>query len=174
MAILQSTLDQLRARLEAALQIAVPRAEPWVALTNPVDLDGRVVESARNKMVMVLVGLQSDPAGGILPRTSAAGAPRVTPPLHLDALVMLMANFSGSEYVTGLGMLARTIAFFHENPVLIPDPLPDNIRLDFVNLDLAQTNELMAMLDLKYLPAAVYRMRGLTFASETLPLSEPR
>jgi hypothetical protein len=174
MAILQSTLDQLRARLEAALQISVPRAEPWVALTNPVDLDGRVVESARNKMVMVLVGLQSDPAGGILPRTTAAGAPRVTPPLHLDALVMLMANFSGSEYAVGLGMLARTIAFFHENPVLIPDPLPGNIMLDFVNLDLAQTNELMAMLDLKYLPGAVYRMRGLRFTSEAPPLSEPR
>jgi hypothetical protein len=171
MAILQSTLDELRARLEAALQTSVPRAEPWVALTNPVDLDGRVVESARNKMVMVLVGLQSDPVGGVLPRTNAAGSLRSTPPLHLDALVMLMANFSGSEYAVGLGMLARTITFFHENPVLLPDPLPGqpagNITLDFVNLDLAQTNELMAMLDLKYLPAAVYRMRGLTFTSET-------
>ena len=178
MAILQSTLDQLRARLEAALQTFVPRAEPWVALTNPVDLDGRVVESARNKMVMVLVGLQSDPAGGVLPRTTAAGTPRVTPPLHLDALVMLMANFSGGEYAVGLGMLSRTVAFFHENPVLLTDPLPGrpagNIMLDFVNLDLAQTNELMAMLDLKYLPAAVYRLRGLTFASGALPLSEPR
>jgi hypothetical protein len=170
MAILQSTLEQLRARLEAALQVAVPRAEPWVALTNPVDPDGRVVESARNRIVMVLVGLQSDPAGGILPRANVAAPLRAAPPLHLDALVMLMANFSGSEYAVGLGMLARTITFFHENPVLLPDPLPGqpagNVTLDFVNLDLAQTNELMAMLDLKYLPAAVYRMRGLVFASE--------
>lgn len=170
MAILQSTLEQLSARLEAALQIAVPRAEPWVALTNPVDLDGRVVESARNRMVMTLVGLQSDPTGGVLPRTNVAGSLRSTPPLHLDGLVMLMANFSGSEYATGLGMLSRTIAYFHENPVMIPDPLPGepagNVMLDFVNLDLAQTNELMAMLDLKYLPSAVYRMRGLVFASE--------
>ena len=170
MAILQSTLDQLRARLEAALQIAIPRAEPWVALTNPVDLDGRAVESTRNKIVMMLVGLQSDPAGGVLARTNAA-APRGAAPLHLDALVMLMANFTGSNYPTGLGMLSHTIAFLHENPVLITDPPPGqpagNIKLDFVNLDLAQTNELMAMLDLKYLPSAVYRMRGLTFASET-------
>src|SRR6266436_904213 len=170
MAILQSTLDQLRARLEAALQTSVPRAEPWVALTNPVDLDGRVVESARNKMVMVLVGLQSDPAvRNVLPPATSGAAPRATPPLHLDALVMLMANFSGSEYAVGLGMLSRTVAFFHENPVLPPDPLPGqpagNVTLEFVNLDLAQTNQLMAMLDLKYLPAAVYRMRGLTFTS---------
>ena len=61
MAILQSTLDQLRARLEAALQISDPRAQEWVALTNPVDLDGRVEDNARNKIVMTLVGLQSDP-----------------------------------------------------------------------------------------------------------------
>ncbi len=61
MATLQTTLDQLRARLEAALQISDARAEPWVALTNPVDPDRRVAESARNKMVMVLVGLQNDP-----------------------------------------------------------------------------------------------------------------
>jgi Pvc16 N-terminal domain len=170
MAILQSTLDQLRARLEAALQISVPRAEPWVALTNPVDLDGRVVESTRNKMVMMLVGVQSDPAGGVLPGTNVAAPLRSAAPLHLDALVMLMANFTGSNYPTGLGMLSHTIAFFHENPVLIPDPVPGepagNIMLDFVNLDLAQTNELMAMLDLKYLPSAVYRLRGLAFTSD--------
>jgi Pvc16 N-terminal domain len=161
----------LRARLEAALQISVPRAEPWVALSNPVDLDGRIVEGTRNRMVMVLVGLQSDPAfRSVLPPTNPAAAPRVAPPLHLDALVMLMANFSGSEYATGLGMLSRTVSFFHENPVLILDPMPgqppDTVMLDFVNLDLAQTNELMAMLDLKYLPSALYRMRGLAFTSE--------
>lgn len=167
MAILQSTLDQLRARLEAALQIAVPRAEPWVALSNPVDLDGRIVEGTRNRMVMMLVGLQSDPAAGsILPRTDLAA----TPPLRLDASVLLMANFSGGEYAVGLGMLSRTVTFFHENPVLIPDSVPglpaENITLEFVNLDLAQTNELMAMLDLKYLPSALYRMRGLAFTGD--------
>jgi predicted signal transduction protein with EAL and GGDEF domain len=43
----------------------------------------------------------------------------------------LIANFSGSDYATGLRMLSRTITFFHQNPVFIPDPLPglppDNI-----------------------------------------------
>jgi hypothetical protein len=170
MAILQSTLDQLRARLEAALQIAVPRAEPWVALINPVDPDGRVADSARNKMVMMLVGLQSNPAAGNLPRTNVTANLQDAPPLRLDASVLLMANFTSSNYPTGFGMLSRTITFFHQNPVLIPDPLPgqpaDNIALEFVNLDLAQTNELMAMLYLKYLPSVLYRMRGLAFTSE--------
>src|SRR5450631_4123398 len=179
MAILQSTLEQLRARLEAALQVAVPRAEPWVALINPVDPDGRVVESARNKIVMMLVGLQSNPAvRNVLPPTGGGAVPLAAPSLHLDALVLLMANFTGSNYPTGLGMLSHTITFFHENPMLPPDPAAgqsgESIELDFVNLDLAQTNELMAMLDLKYLPASVYRMRRLAFTGAALPLPEPR
>ena len=168
---LQTTLDQLRARLEAALQMSEARAEPWVALTNPVDPDRCAAESARNKMVMVLVGLQSEPTPGALPRTTAAAAAaRGAPPLHLNALVMLIANFSGSDYATGLGMLSRTITFFHQNPVFIPDPLPglppDNIVLDFVNIDLAQTRDLTGMLGVKYLPSALYRMRTLTFSSD--------
>ena len=46
---LQTILDQLRARLEAALQISEARAEPWVALTNPVDLDGGASRRARQQ-----------------------------------------------------------------------------------------------------------------------------
>ena len=169
---LQSTLDQLRARLEAALQISDPRDEEWVALTNPVDLDGSVLEMARNKIVMMLAGLQSDPTVGNFPATIPAAGARVTPPLHLNAFVVLLANFTGSDYPTGLRMISRTIAFLHQNPFFIPDPLPgspaevDNIVLDFVNLDLEQTSDLMAMLGLKYLPLALYRMKNLAFTDD--------
>ena len=98
---------------------------------------------------------------------------RCPPPLHLNALVMLIANFSGSDYATGLRILSRTITFFHQNPVFIPDPQPglppDNIVLDFVNIDLAQTRDSVGMLGLKYLPSALYRMRTLTFSSDARP-----
>ena len=172
LAMLQSTLDQLRARLEAALQISDPRAEPWVAPTNAVDLDGRVSESTQNKIVMTLAGLQSEPAVGHIPPAIPAAGVRAVPPLRLNALVLLLANFTGSHYATGLRMISRTMIFFHQNPVFMPDPLPglpagaDNIMLEFVNLDLAQTNDLMAMLGLKYLPSVLYRMRTLTLTSD--------
>jgi hypothetical protein len=69
-------------------------------------------------------------------------------------------------------MISHTIAFLHQNPILIPDPLPGepagagNIALDFVSLDLEQTSDLMAMLGLKYLPLALYRMRNLPFTDD--------
>lgn len=176
-AILQSTLDLLRARLDATFQISDPRSEEWVTLTNPVDLDGRVSESARNKIVMTLVGLQSDTTIGTFPGPMAVAGDqfvRITPPLHLNAFVVFFANFTESNYATGLGMLSRTIAFFQQNPVFTPDLLPglpagvDKIALDFVNLDLMQTNHLMGMLGVKYLPSALYKLRMLTFASDAV------
>jgi hypothetical protein len=177
MAILQSTLDLLRGRLDAAFQISDPRAEEWVTLTNPVDLDGRVSESARNKIVMTLAGLQAETAIGTFPSFIPAGGDqfaRVAPPLHLNAFVVFFANFTEGNYATGLGMLSRTIAFFQQNPVFTHDRLPglapeiDKIALDFVNLDLTQTNHLMGMLGLKYLPSVLYRLRMLTFASDAI------
>jgi hypothetical protein len=176
MAILQSTLDLLRGRLDAAFQISDPRSEEWVALTNPVDLDGRVSESARNKIVMTLVGLQSDTTIGAFPTTIPAGNQfaRVASPLYLNAFVMFLANFTESNYATGLGMLSRTIAFFQQNPVFTHDRLPglpaevDKIAMDFVNLDLMQANHLMGMQGLKYLPFALYKMRTLEFSSDAV------
>lgn len=177
MTLLQSTLELLRDRLDAAFQVAEPRSEEWVALTNPVDLDGRICESARNKIVMVFVGLQSDMTISTIPGPMPVAGEQfmiMAPPLNLNAFVLFVANFSGSSYPAGLGMLSRTIGFFQQNPVFTHDRLPglareiDKIAMDFVTLDLTQTNELMGMLGLKYLPSALYKLRTLPFASDAV------
>ena len=163
---LQLTLELLRDRLDAALRAADPRSEAWVALTNAVDFDGHVSESARNKIVMMLAGLQSDPAMRKLP-----AKPIVVPPLYVNALVLFFANFTDSDYPTGLGMLSRTIGFFHQSPVLTHDLLPgmapeiDRIAMDFVSLSLPETNDLMGMLGLRYRPCALYTLKTLPLVS---------
>lgn len=169
---LQSTLELLRDRLDASFQAADPRSDEWVALTSPVDIDGRVFEGAKNKLLMLLVGLQSDKtaasASGLIPVQGDRYA-LVSPPLYLNAFILLIANFSEGNYGTGLRVLSRAIAFFQENPVFTPDRLPglapeiEKVALDFVSLDLSQMNYLMAMLGLKYLPSAVYKLRMLPF-----------
>jgi len=172
--LLESTLELLRQRLDATFQAADPRSEEWVALTSPVDIDGRLFEGAKNKLLMLLVGLQSDKT------SSAAAGPIpvrgdqyviVAPPLYLNAFILLIANFTEGNYATGLRVLSRAIGFFQENPVFTPDRLPglapeiEKVALDFVTLDLSQMNYLMAMLGLKYLPSAVYKLRMLPFHS---------
>jgi hypothetical protein len=177
MTLIQSTLELMRDRLDAAFQIADPRSEAWVALTNPVDPDGRVSESARNKIVMALVGLQSDKTISTAPGPMPVAGDRfaiMAPPLNVNAFVLFVANFSDSNYPTGLGMLSRTIGFFQQNPVFTHDRLPglareiDKITLDFVSLDLTQTNHLMGMLGLKYLPSVLYKLRMLPFVSDAV------
>lgn len=174
MTLLQSTLELLRSRLDTAFQVADPRSEEWVTLTNPVDLDGRISESARNKIVMSLVGLQSDKTISTVPGPRPVAGDQfalMAPPLIINAFVLFVASFSDSNYPTGLGMLSRTIGFFQQNPVFTHDRLPglapevEKITLDFVSLDLTQTNHLMGMLGLKYLPSALYKLRMLPFAS---------
>src|SRR5712672_3457207 len=121
MTVLQSTLELLRARLEAALQVAAPSGEPWVKLTNPVGQDGQVAVGARDKIVMTLVGLETD--------TSVTSRPAAHPtPVFTRALLPGLAD--GIE----------------------------NFQLEFVNLDLAQTHRLTAMLGIKYLPMALYKL----------------
>src|SRR5947209_3548875 len=131
---------------------------------------------------MVLVGLQSE-------KTAAApSAPVpvkgdqfvvVAPPLYLNAFILLIANFTEGNYTTGLRVLSRAIAFFQENPVFTPDRLPglapdiEKLALDFVTLDFSQMNYLMAMLGLKYLPCAVYKLRMLPFRSSAATIVVP-
>jgi hypothetical protein len=170
-------LEVLRGRLDAVFQVADPRSEEWVALTSPVDLDGRVSEHARNKMLMLLVGLQSERTAAGMPGPVAGTDDQfamLAAPLRLNLFLLFVANFSEGNYPTGLGMLSRTIAFFQQNPVFTPDRLPglppevEKIAIDFITLDLTQTNHLMGMLGLKYLPSALYRLRTLSFEGDAM------
>lgn len=183
MALLRATLEVLRRRLDAAFQAADPRSEEWVTLTSPVDLDGRVSDRARNKIAMILAGLHSEKTGGGHAGPVAVRGDQyamMAAPLNLNLSLLFLANFSDENYATGLAMLSRTIAFFQEHPVFMAEQLPglpdevDRLALDFVSLDLTQTNHLMAMLGLKYLPSALYRMRTLSFAGTSFTSVAPQ
>jgi hypothetical protein len=174
--VLQSTLELLRDRLDAALQAADPRSEEWVVLANPVDIDGHSMERARNKMVVALVGLHLD-VSTISPPSPGAGQFASTTPPNLNALVLFAANFSDSNYPTGLGMLSRTIEFFQQNPVFTHHRQhgrageTDRITMHFVSLDLTQTSDLMRMLGLNYLPCALYEV-GMLPGAESIAAGE--
>jgi hypothetical protein len=109
-----------------------------------------------------------------LPQSGPVEAGRVgvvAPPLYVDLFVLFYANFADRNYIEGLTMISRVIAFFQQNPVFTRDNLPDldpvidKLRFEFTNLDLGSLNHLMGNLGVKYLPSAYYKVSMIPFQS---------
>jgi hypothetical protein len=172
MPMINEILAILRDRLENVLQASQSQAEPWVLLGSPGGRDGDDSREITNKVVMSVIGLQSDASAGLFAAPNIAADDRYyssPPPLHLDAFVMVAANFAGSNYETGLSRLSSAIYFFQSTPVLtrnntpqLPDDM-DKLAIEFVSLDFAQMAHLLTALGMKYMPFVVYRLRRLPF-----------
>jgi hypothetical protein len=89
------------------------------------------------------------------------------------------ANFSDSNYDVALAMLSRVIAFFQETPVFTRDSAPglpadiDKLVVEWVTLDFAQSSHLLTGIGAKYVPFALYRIRRLPFAGESVASAAP-
>src|SRR3954470_8844351 len=170
MVVISQLLLVIRDRLEAVLRANRPQSEKWVTIANPVEMDGTAAEGLVNKIILSLVSLQAHP-------TSSAFAPAQPGPnnsypvgrprLILDGYLLVAPNFTGLNYLDGLGLLSEIISYFQEMPVLSPEDVPElpddcpRIALEFVSLDFAQANNLMMIVGIKCFPFLLYRLRGL-------------
>ena len=182
MAMIGDILSVFRDRLENLLQNASPQAGQWVLLGGAVARDGGDLHVDSNKLVISLVGLQSDVS------TGAFEPPRVnktdwhtfrSPPLYLDVYFMVTANFSEANYEIGLRQLSRVIAYFQQTPIFTHDNAPsltsdmDKLVVEFVSLDFAQQSHVMTCMGMKYAPCVFYRARRLPFAAEQISGAAP-
>jgi hypothetical protein len=177
MSAIAATLRLIQKRLDAFLKASDPRPEGWVILSNPVDHEGRAYEATRDKLVVVLAGIQHETVISThnRPASLAGGQYNIAPPpIYINLSVLFLANFYDKSYAQGLETIASTIGYFQRNPVLTHENAPDldpsieKITMEMVNLDLAQTNNLMTMLGVRYLPAVLYRLRTLPFRTDAL------
>ena len=154
---LATSLELIRAQLDAALQAAEPRADDWVILTNVIGQDGVLFEGARDKVAMMLVNIASDAT--LRPAPTPAGAP----PMRLDLLVAFVANFENRDYAKGLTAISRTIAFFQQTPVFAaPGAGVEPLSMLAADLSLEHVGGVMAMLGLRYRPSVFYQLRGVS------------
>lgn len=174
---IRSTLELVCAKLDAFFQASNPRAEEWVLLSNVVDHEGRVHEQTKNKIVVTLAGIQQETIISTHQRAIPIGGGQygvVSPPLYVNLLVLFVANFGDSNYKDGLGMISSTMGFFQQNPYFTHDNMPDldpaidKLTMEMTSLDLTQSNYLMGMMGLKYLPAVLYRIRTIPFRSDAI------
>ncbi len=167
----------LRDKLEGVLQSARPQAERWVLLGNAGMREGTDARAVINKMIMSVVHLQTDASAG------AFASPQLTnddryftgyPSLHVDAYVLVAANFTDSDYEVGLSLLSMVISFFQETPVLTHGNAPslppelEKLVIEFVSLDLSQLSHLLTATGSKYVPMVLYRLRRLPFSGSAV------
>lgn len=174
---IRSTLESIRARLDAFFKVPEPRPEDWVILSNFVDHEGRPYEHAKDKIVLFLAGIQHETIVSTHQRAASIGGGQfgvVAPPLYINLHILLVANFYDKNYAEGLEMISRTIGFFQQNPFFTHESMPeldpgiDKLTIEMMNLDLTQANYLMGMMGIKYLPSVLYRIRMLPFRSDAV------
>lgn len=182
MAIITTTLELIRARLNESIQNLDRRHEDWVILSNLVDVEGKPYEATANKIVMCLTSVADEKVISTYNpnvRGSAGDYAQVAPPLYIDVYVAFIANFQNQNYRDGLTALSRTISYFQENPWFSHQNLPDldraidKINLEFVNLDPVDLNYITGMLGIKYLPSVFYKLRLLPFVGKTVTSTAP-
>jgi hypothetical protein len=179
MVMLNEVLECLCGRLDAALQAAEAREDPWVVLSNLVEADGSPPAGLDNRVVVSLVSLQTIPGGSIpFERPGDVRWQVAAPPLYLDAYVVVAANFSGTNYRTGLAMMSRAISFFQEKPIFTRSDtpeLPDDVEklvVEFVSLDFPAAAVLLPAA-LRAMPFALYRLRPLAFVQAQIARAPP-
>ena len=175
MPMLDQVLNCLCDRLELALQEAEGRPDPWLVLTSLPQPDGSPAADLDDRVVVSLVSLQAGPGGSFTARPGDGPWPPPALPLHLDAYVVVAANFSRTHYRHGLAMMSRAISFFHANPIFTRSDtpeLPDDVErlaVEFVSLDFPGAAALLPA-GLRAMPFALYRLRGLAFVEAQHPL----
>jgi len=171
---INEVLVAVRNKLEHVLQASQSHAENWVRLGGTVARSGAETPETANKIVISLVNLQSDASSGSYRAPQLAEDDRYydsPPPLMLDALIMISANFDDSNYEVGLARLSAVIAFMQRTPVLTGETMPDlpepfdKLAIDFVSLDLSQVSSLMLATGARSAPFALYRLRRLPFTA---------
>jgi Pvc16 N-terminal domain len=179
LSVIHSVLELIRMQLNGFIQNFDPRDDDWVILSNIVDQEGRSLEEAKGKIVMLLANITyakivetNNPTA----QTQGGGSTPVRPPLYPDLFILFFANFTGEQYINGLHNVSRTIGFFQQHPVFTRDDFPpppdppglpwpldtlglERLMMEITNLDLLEMHSLMGALGLKYLPSIYCKLR---------------
>jgi hypothetical protein len=164
---IQNVLESFLGRLNGFLSESLQVTEVVAVLSNLRDGDGAQPSVVENRLVLSLANIEQSTSQSVPVRGAPSSGPGVRfPPLVLTNLYLLiLANFTGERYPTGLDLLSRVIGFMQNNPVLNHSNLPgldaaiESLSFEFVNLDASQWRIYLEMAGTTYLPAVMYRVR---------------
>lgn len=131
-------------------------------------LIGNSSEERPNKMVISLLNMERETAGGISSgvRRTEEGYARTQPPLLMNMNVMLAAVFDERQYGAALEILSDTLRFLQSTPNFQVDGTTYTIEI--VNLSVQDLNNVWTLLGGQYYPSVVCKIRRLYIDNDTV------
>ena len=179
---IDSTIIHVANSLNQFLRRKFDLSEDIAVVSNIVDQDGSVIPDINNKIVIFLVNLEQETAPGIFsrkPSRSAAQDAGSYPPVHLSMYLMFSANFNGNNYTEALKFLSCVISYFQRNPVFTHHNSPDlekevdKLIFDIENLNMKDLSSLWSVINGKYMPSILYKVRMITYEAKDLKAQPP-
>lgn len=174
---IEAAVVRVTQELNQGLKRYAQSTDDLAVVSTLLELDGTVSPQSADKVAAFLVNVEREPTQHRGLGRVDRGGERVgfgQPPLHLNLLVMFVANFGGAKYAEALKLISYTAAFFQGRPMFDQqntpglDPGIDRLTLELENLSIADLGNLWGILGGRYLPSLVYRMRMLVIDSERL------
>jgi len=179
---IDSTISHVASTLNQYLRRKFDLSEDIAVVSNIVDQDGSVMPDINNKIVIFLVNLEQETAQGLFSHHTSRSAARDTgsyPPVHLNMYLMFSANFTGNNYTEALKFLSCVISYFQRNPVFIHHNAPDldkkvdKLVFDIENLNMKDLSSLWSVINGKYMPSILYKVRMVTYEAKDLKAQPP-
>jgi hypothetical protein len=138
--------------------------------------DSDAARKIENKVVLSLINLERENAA---PALVGAGPRRGgAPVLHLNVFVLVAASFP-ANYTQALTFLSAVLGFFQGKQSFTPEsaaampPELARLNIELVSMNMAEVNNLWAILGAKFMPSAVYRIRMLSIDEQWLRAPVP-
>lgn len=178
---IDAALQHLAVSLNEFLSRGLGLAEDIAVVSPLTELDGTPVAGLGSKLIIFLAGIEREYAatGGSGVPVGAGWMVRRAAPVHLNLFVMVAASFDGKNYLEALRMISAAILYFQKNPVFDHQSHPDldarieRLILEIENLNRQELNNLWSVLNAKYVPSVLYKVRMVSFDSQDIRSLEP-
>lgn len=133
-----------------------------------VGLIGNGSEERPNKMVVSLLNVERETAGGISApvQRTPEGYARLSPPLLLNLNVMLAAVYDERRYAESLSVLSDTLKFIQSAPRFEVDGA--GYTIEIVSISTQDMNNVWTLLGGQYYPSVVCKIRRLVLDAEEI------
>lgn len=177
-----AAIGAVAAQLNQSLRRSFKLGEDMLVVSNLTEADGTLLPQVQNKLVLLLVNVQTEPAAYRAGGLTHGGSGRFgigAAPVHLNLQLMFAASFSGSSYPEALKFLSHTLAFFQSRPIFDHSNCPEldggieRLSLELENLSITDLSNLWGVLRGTYMPSVLYRMRLLAIDANELRAQVP-